>query len=59
MMKMHQITIEVDIHGTADWMEDHNVTGNVVAEAIRDFLKNMEGINHSTTTVTKDEDYSI
>ncbi len=58
-MKMRQITIEVDTHGTTDWMDDHNVTGDKVAFVIETALSKIKGIGHATVTVTKEQEYSL
>lgn len=55
-MKMRQITIEVDVHATADWMDEQDINANKVAFAIQTLLDNMN-VGYASVTVTKEQDY--
>ena len=43
----------------AEYVDDHGLTGQQIAEAIQTFLAVFGGIGHMTVTVKKDEDYSV
>jgi len=58
MANYRLIAIQVEVNGSVSQMDDHDIDGEKLCEALRLFLESMEGIDKVRTDLGWEEEYS-